>query len=357
MKHTLIYSCLFGSRLYGTQTPTSDLDWKHVVLPDLGDLLLGRGVKNSFKKTNNQKNVRNTADDVDEEFIPIQVFARDFMEGQTYALELAFSIDGNHAEQSIYGMHVDRMVPSALESIDFVVFVRELRAKFLTSNIKAMMGYVVNQASLYSFKGERLNAVNAVAMVLNHADEYYGNAGENMSKLDLATLCTAPKFKQLFDDVAAKFPKYFKIGEYDIGGGRMMPCFYLLEKCFPHTNSVAHSMTVATNLINKYGSRAEQASESNVDWKATMHAVRIVDEGLQLLTHKKLSFPFEQNYVDRLLAMKRGELPLDPIKEELSAKLEQLKELERTTTLPSANDLRDEFEVWLKTWMRHFYSI
>lgn len=358
-----LYSCLFGSRLYGTQTPTSDLDWKHVVLPDLDDLLIGRGVKNSFKKTNNQKNVRNTADDVDEEFIPLQVFARDFMEGQTYALELAFSVEGLHATQSFF--EEKAQVPVQLGDYSrfynkeplFYEFVKELRSKFLTSNIKAMMGYVVNQASLYSFKGERLNAVRIVGLVLSHANEYYGNAGDDMSKFALGDLYSIPRFKEMFDYIAVKFPKYFRVDEYDIGGDRTKPCFYLLEKCLPHTNSWETTNSTVSNLEKKYGSRAEQASESNVDWKATMHAVRIVDEGLQLLTHHKLSFPFEQTYVDRLLAMKRGELPLDPIKEELSTKLERLKELEQTTTLPSANELRAEFEVWLKGWMRTFYNI
>lgn len=102
MKSSKLFSVMFGSRLYGTQTPTSDVDWKHIVLPSLDHLLLGRGVDNKVKKTNNVKNVRNGADDVDEEFIPIQVFAKHFMEGQTYAIELAFAIEGNHASQQLW---------------------------------------------------------------------------------------------------------------------------------------------------------------------------------------------------------------------------------------------------------------
>ena len=47
-----LFSTLYGSRLYGTQTPTSDLDLKHIVLPPLDRLLLGRGVENKVKKTN-----------------------------------------------------------------------------------------------------------------------------------------------------------------------------------------------------------------------------------------------------------------------------------------------------------------
>jgi hypothetical protein len=115
---------------------------------------------------------------------------------------------------------------------------------------------------------------------------------------------------------------------------------------------------VVQNIINKYGSRAEAASESNVDWKATMHAVRIVDEGLALLQGQWLRFPFKESYVSRLLSIKRGELPLDPIREELNLKLEQLKELEQTTTLqPYSPELEEKFTSWLVSWLKKFYSI
>jgi hypothetical protein len=366
MKHTVLFSTMFGSRLYGTQTPTSDVDWKHIVLPDFEHLLLGRGVENKVKKTNNEKNTRNGVDDVDEEFIPIQVFAKHFIEGQTYALELAFALEGTHASQTVFDPRGETHYSNGWKSkvtFDeerafwdyqdpmFITFVQELREQFLTSNIKAMMGYVVNQANLYSFKGERLNA----------AKEFYdclmqGYEDPECGDEPLTDFVNRDPAKSLFEALQIKYPKYFKITEYDIGGGRMRPCFVLLEKYFPHTNTLSHSLAVVNSLIKKYGSRAEQASESNVDWKATMHALRIVDEGIELLRHKRLSFPFNQDYVDRLLQIKRGELPLDPIKDELSSKLELLKDLEKTTDLPECNqEFREKFDKWLGAWMRKFY--
>jgi hypothetical protein len=214
-----------------------------------------------------------------------------------------------------------------------------------------MMGYVVNQASMYSFKGERLNVVRELQVLLNEVDMYYKSDDVSLSALD------APAWATHVQRLTEKYPKYFRKDEYDIGGGRMKPCLMILEKTLPYTNTLEHSMKVVDALIKKYGTRAESASESNVDWKATMHAVRIVDEGLQLLTDHKLEFPFKPEYVERLLAMKRGELPLDPIKDELVEKLDRLKELERTTTLKSANELRPEFETWLKGWLRNFYEV
>lgn len=369
-----LFSCLFGSSLYGTKTPTSDRDVKHIVLPDLDDLLIGKKIVNVFKKTNTVKNKKNTADDVDEEFIPLQVFANDFMMGQTYALELAFSIDGDHAEQTHYWPDGSKMndphseikfcrdhnVPTLFD------FVMELREKFLTSNIKAMMGYVVKQASLYSFKGERLNAskdfLEALQaglvigltgnMSIEEVLEYEASVRAGSGSTDYKSLTSQTNL------MVEKHPKYFKKTEYDIGGNRMRPCFSLLEKTIPHTMKLQHAIEVVSKLIDRYGSRAEAAAETNVDWKATMHAIRIVDEGLNLLNNKRLSFPFDQDYVDLLLSIKGGKIPLDTVTEKLNLKLDKLKELEKTTDLPEYNQaMQDDFNAWLASWMKKFYYI
>ena len=365
--NNLVFSILYGSRLYGTQTPTSDLDWKHIVLPDLDSLLLGNGVKNKDKKTNTAKNTRNTADDVDETFIPIQVFARDYYGGQTYAMELAWALEGTHASQTFYapsGSKQSLQIYAVATSPDhdgvppFVEFAKELREKFLTSNIKAMMGYAVNQASLYSFKGERLNCVRRVALLLNHVDEYYGNAGDEPEGWSLEQIDNIPYFKKGFDDLAVEFPKYFRRAEYDIGAGVMKPCFMLLEKHLPFTNTYEHTMRVVSTLEAKYGNRADQATADNVDWKATMHALRIVNQGVELLSTGKMTFPFEQGYVDKLLSIKRGEVPLADVTAELNEGLDKMKALELSTHLePASIERRAELDVWLAGWMRRFYNL
>ena len=343
-----LFSCMFGSRLYGTQTPTSDIDWKHIVLPDLDSLLLCKKIENKVKKTNNEMNTRNGVDDVDEEFIPLQVFAKHFIEGQTYAIELAFAIDGTHADQSFFDLDGESHKTSL-----FYKFVKEMREKFLTSNIKAMMGYVVNQASLYSFKGERLNATRELDVLITEVDMYY-----KCDDTTLAVIDQAPVWKPYVDALEAKYPKYFRRDVYDIGGGRMKPCLIILEKTLPYTNTIIQTLKVLESLQKKYGSRADQASEHNVDWKATMHALRIVNEGIELLSTKKLSFPFEQSYVDYLLSVKRGERPLDPIKEDLSNKLNYMKELELKTHLPVCNEaFKKDFDKWLVVKLREFYKL
>lgn len=344
-----LFSCLYGSKLYGTSTPTSDRDIKHIVMPDLDQLLLGKKIENVVKKTNTEKNTRNSAEDVDEEFIPLQIFARHFVEGQTYAIELAFAVDGDHAEQTLCG---DQEFPNL-----FIEFVHELRTRFLTSNIKAMMGYVVNQASLYSFKGERLNATRELIEIFEEIDYRFNDESVTLDFI-VHESSGFKVFADKFTALALKFPKYFRRDVYDTGGGRMKPCMVILEKTLPYTNSYRQCIKVLYAIRDKYGARADTASDTNVDWKATMHALRIVDEGLQILSEHSLIFPFKPDYVARLLSIKRGELPLEPIKEELALKLDALKELEKLTELPACNaEFLKEFDVWMVDWLHKFYKI
>lgn len=342
--YNLLFSCLFGSRFYGTQTPTSDLDVKHVYLPNLDDMLVGKQLVNKVKKTNTEKNVRNGVDDVDEEFLPLQVFARDFLNGQTYALEMAFALDGTHADQKV---NDDDGQGAAYRQ-----FVYELRTKFLTSNVKALMGYAVNQASLYSFKGERLNVVREVQTLLRMTASAFVNHRLGDCMLE------DKQFAKMMRDVAVKYPKYFQETTYDVGGGDMRPCFKLLEKTLPFSDRAEQASRVVEALEKRYGTRADAASADNVDWKATMHALRVVDEGLQLLEFGTLTFPFNEGYVDYLLDVKRGNVDLALVKESLDSKLERLKTLEQTTSLrPLTQELKEEFERWLAQWMRRFYNV
>ena len=189
----VLFTTKYGSHLYGTNTPTSDEDYKHVVLPNLDDLLLGHRVQNEVHKTNNKSHTRNTAEDVDNETIPLQVFARDFLGGQTYALELVYAVDYTHAGQTIF-------------DTTFWNFCHELRDGFLTSNMTALIGYAVNQASLYSLKGERLNALRSVKKVFDALLQKYDGA----ERVDVHQ----EQVEELLLPLTKEFPKYVQLTEY-----------------------------------------------------------------------------------------------------------------------------------------------
>jgi hypothetical protein len=347
-----LFSVQFGSRLYGTQTPTSDLDMKVVVLPPIDEVLYGTKLVNKVKQTRTGPG-KNTADDIDLEEIPLQIFAKDFLGGQTYALEIAFSIDGEHAGQKMWPSPVDKQreawpfyqATGDRKHLLFYHFVRELRSSFMTSNVKAMVGYAVHQANLYSLKGERLNVLEETTLKINSIATAY---------LPSVKLEEVHNFRLVMGYTS----KYFRFDQYEYTEGKFAPCFVLLEKTFPLSITIEEAQKRLVAMRSQYGERARQASETNVDWKALMHAVRVSIEAEELLSTRHITLPFTQGTIDYLLSIKRGEQPLGLVKDELNDRLERIKDLQKSSSLPELTDaLQEKFKVWLTHYLRLFYNI
>jgi len=341
---TPLFKTMFGSRLYGTNTPTSDIDWKELFLPNLENLLIGKKPTNVVVSTGGDK-LRNTKDDVDQEFIPIQVFANDFIGGQTYAVELAFAILSSDfkAGQEFLSEHVTGKK-------DLILFTRELVESFLTSNIKAMIGYAMNQAQVYGIKGSRL------ASVRNFHDYLAGILSISGVLLDGKPLSES-KLETCVEWVNDHTDKYMFMTTYE-HMDQTLPAISILEKLYPVNITVGEAFDRVKKLISKYGTRAEDAENAKgVDWKATSHAVRITMQAIRILSNGFLVFPLPKKEIDLLLSIKHGELPfaeVEAILVNLFAELDQIKE---TTVLPRRTAEMDEyFEVWLKGWMRYFYK-
>ena len=80
----------FGSHLYGTATPDSDLDYKGVFLPTKEQIYLGNIPKSNSHSTKQTsiEGVKNSNDDVDTEIYSLHYFIKLACEGQTVALDM-----------------------------------------------------------------------------------------------------------------------------------------------------------------------------------------------------------------------------------------------------------------------------
>lgn len=325
-----LFKTLFGSKLYGTNTPQSDEDWKEVFLPDPDLLLMGKKLSNIVHSTG-QPNARNTKDDVDYEWIPIHVFAKDALGGKTYAIEVAFAVlgRGNHARQE-------------LTAPWFYEFTHELVSKFLTSNVKSMVGYAKSQVQVYRIKGSRLATARKFAEYLD------ASIANRTYKLTDRLHLMLPWVKENSD-------KYLFHSTYEEHGD-VFDAISLLEKQYRCNITFEEAVTRTKALMDKYGSRAFSAELACVDWKATAHSVRIVQEAIELLKTHKLEFPFKQEQVRHLLDIKHGNVPLDDVAEELAQLFDELDMAKESTTLPPPSlELDVEFEKWLKNWMHRIY--
>lgn len=87
----LIVDMRFGSHLYGTPTPQSELDFKAVYLPAARDILLQRVRDTVTNAPDKPDGGRNAPGDVDHETLSLQRYLALLSEGQTMALDMLFA--------------------------------------------------------------------------------------------------------------------------------------------------------------------------------------------------------------------------------------------------------------------------
>jgi hypothetical protein len=327
----------FGSRMYGTFDENSDWDWKRIILPPLEDLLIGVPIKNKFFSSS-ADTVKNTSDDTDTELVPIQTFASDVLDGQTYALEILFAVLRETPMDLAYAHP------------EFRTFCRTLYERFLTSNINAMVGYAYHQAELYSDKGNRLEKLHLFNDMLTNV---------------LTTFPLAPteKLGRIMHDASNYWvqfvDKMFYLTNSQNPDGTVQECFSLLEKLYPENITIAEAQTRVQSHIKKYGRRANQAMDNKgKDWKAISHAVRVVFEALDVLEHKWIVLPFTPDRADLLKQIKYGNVEWEVVQELLVSNIDKITEMQLVSTLPQKTDaMHLEFKEWLKNEMITFYGV
>ncbi len=327
----VLYTSLFGSKLYGTDTPESDTDYKAVFLPELRTLLRGVAIKNSVHSTGKAFS-KNGAEDEDFEYIPVQVFMRDFLGGQSYAIELAFNALQNP----------DDCHPA------FHAMCQELTRKYLTSNVKAMTGYALNQAQKYGIKGTRLNSLMEFA-----------RAVETHNVDSKAKLGSSPELCQRLwelsaEDAHVRFQWYHGPKTTD-ASDLQDPAFSVLEKVFGLEISFEEAAGRLEKMMSKYGARSYQArAASGSDWKAISHAMRVIDQAIDILEVGKLEFPLKHAAFYR--DVKIGKYKWEYVSEVLQERLEKLENAKATTSLPNHTpDLVAQFYMWYDDYLDEFY--
>ena len=138
---TTVVRMLFGSHLYGLNTPSSDTDYKGVVLPSARQIIMQEAEFHISHSTGGSG--KNTAEDIDDSMFSLQKFLRFAMKGETFAIDM------------LHGGE-DKILETSPIWKDLVAN----RHKFYTKNMKAYVGYVRKQAAKYGVKGSRLAVLN-----------------------------------------------------------------------------------------------------------------------------------------------------------------------------------------------------
>ena len=293
----LIVKMVFGSHLYGTNTPLSDKDYKGVFMPSEEDILLGK-IPRSMHENTKQHTGKNTPDDIDIEYYSLHHFISLACAGETAALDML------HAPSKMI-----------LQSSDIWEEIQHNREKFYTKNIRAFIGYARRQAAKYGIKGSRLNNAKAVMDFLRSYPLPACRLGEVWDKL--------PTGEHIL-----KHPP-------NDNGERM------LEVCgrrIGENVSMIYAYDIVKRFYDSYGARAQQAANNkNIDWKAVSHAFRAAYEVRSIFTKGTIEFPLPESGI--LILIKNGAYDyLTEVAPDLEKLMDEVETLAAKSTLPEKVD-------------------
>jgi hypothetical protein len=292
----------FGSHLYGTNTPESDVDFKYVHIPSAKDILLQR-VQDSIKTgRSKEEGEKNQPGDVDAESYSLQRYLNLLAEGQTVALDMLFAPDSSLLYASPLWRHIQNN-----------------SHRLLTKKSAAFLGYCRQQANKYGIKGSRVDSVKTASAFFTNAVSVYGPTHK---------VGAVPMLRSLQDEHTRIFTTF------DV---REESYFECCNRKVPLTASIKLASEIYTRVYESYGDRARKAqSNEGVDWKALSHAVRVGHEALELLDTGRITLPLP--IAPHLLDIKQGRLPYQEVSGEIERLLESVEKAAETSTLPDEVD-------------------
>jgi len=293
----LICEIKFGSHLYGTETPTSDEDFKGLFMPTAEEILLGR-IPRTAHEGGRDDTRKNLPGERDVEYYSLHHFLRLATQGQTVTIDMLFAPPAFVHKTAEYGWVWDRIVAE--------------RKRFLSREMNAFVGYARGQAAKYSLKGERLNRLEEFRRVLREALSFGGTMVDIWDTLPKDDERTNPQ----------------GIRELQIAG-----------KWFGETTAIQTVLDSTEKQLAAYGSRAHAAANAEgIDWKALSHAVRVSRELQEIITFGEVRFPLRD--APLLLAIKRGEHPLEFVQDLLNRDLAFIELNSKRCSLPEKVDTK-----------------
>lgn len=311
----------FGSHLYGTSTPQSDVDLKSVYVPDAEAILLQRVKGSITNQRAKNEGERNYAGEIDEESYSLQRFLGLAAEGQTVALDILFA-----PEWSMVG-------PLSLEWREIM----HNRKRLLTCKSAAFVGYCRQQANKYGIKGLRVAASRDALAILEHAIEDFG---------------TTAKLREIADRINVVVGKneHMSIDQITQVGGQVIDYWNVCGRKLQFTATIKHARDVVAGHVAEYGKRSIQAeTQQGVDWKALSHAVRVGTQALELLRTGHVTFPLPN--ARHVMEVKLGRLAY----QEVSAEIESLLDCVEAAAIISPLQEEPDY-AWIDAFVRRTYS-
>ena len=310
--YKIVYVTKYGSKLYGTDSPNSDTDYKGIFIPNKKSVLLKYDMEH-YNFNSNDNNTKNGKDDIDLQLFSIYKWFSLLKKGETGAMDILFSLFQEKTQ--VYND------PS------FTQIIKENYTKFYNRNLHSFLGYCVGQSKVYNIRGERFNELHLFVAYFNDLSKEHGE--EKLEKL-------FPLIKEIFSEQKYKYIKFIT-APTSRGSGETKDGTYIevLGKRFLGTVSVNYFSEKITEMENQFGNRA-RASAKGVDFKALSHAVRVIDEVEELIDTNFITFPLiNREYIK---SVKEGKEKLEDVMAYIDKKLNQVQKKLDNSLLAEKSD-------------------
>jgi predicted nucleotidyltransferase len=307
-EHKTIVRMRFGSHLYGTATPASDLDYKSVFIPSARSILLQSAPRTISHQRPKGTGEKNYAGEMDEEQISVQQFLKLAAEGQTMALDMLFA--------PAYAI----VSPPEWEWSEIIVN----RHRLLTRKSAAFIGYARQQANKYGIKGSRVAASRAALAFLEEAIAAHGSTAKLQVVAEgMESLTAANEHMGFLEETTPH--------------GQKIRLWEVCDRKMPFSASIKNARDIMQRVVDEYGRRALMAeTQQGVDWKALSHAVRVGDQAIELLETGHITFPLPR--AAHIIDIKLGNLLYQDVAAEIDDLLVRVEQAASASSLPDHAD-------------------
>ena len=312
-----------GSYLYGTNTPSSDRDYLGVYLNTKEELL---GLQTSEELTQNieskSDNGRNTKDAVDCKFYELRKFCSLALKCNPTILEILFVNRENILEITHEGEEL-----------------LKLKKEFLSRHLcNSFMGYAIAQERKAFIKSDNIKQIESLYSLLT----IYSKVIQSMTMNELIK-----KDLSLGMEIERRIIRYKNEQNDD-----MFSC-----------GDLKFSMNVLVKkLIDSLKLRLDKASwrkdgilQYGLDYKFLSHNVRLMHEGIELLTTKDLILPLQ--YRELIKAIKEGKMDNNGIIRFMQSLKEKFRELEKNNDLPDKGNFKKINQFVVNTYYNYLMSL
>ncbi len=310
--YRVVYVTQYGSKLFGTDNPNSDTDYKGIFIPNKRDVLLKKDIDHYTFNTGDT-HTKNEKDDIDLQLYSIYKWFGLLRKGETGAIDLLFSL--YREETQMFGNR------------EFIEFMKKHQHRFYNRDLHSFIGYCVGQSKMYNIKGERygelLDFVQQVRVLSSGAG-------------DLKLESIYPGIQSVFDTMHYKYIRFVTAAIARGSEGQKEGVYVeVLGKRFLGTVTAEYFLQKVIAMEEQFGERSK-ASIKGVDYKALSHAVRVIDEVEELIDGGFISFPLRSRAYIR--SIKEGHESLESVMNYIDLKLDLVRQKLETSDLPEKSD-------------------